>query len=170
MQPSSSNLESTADNYIPGNIEQRKRDFHSSLQTDSTKTLTKGQKRSLRRKRKLQADKDEKCKTLIAFEEEKVALKAQLASQEEDFASATHRYKSDRDSLAEQNSALLAEIEVLKSAEIPAASSEELTKTQLELQNAKRQIEKLKHLKRDLATDGIARFFDSHSLPKFAKK
>ena len=170
MQLSSSNFESASDNYIPGNIEQRKRDFHSSLQTDSTKTLTKGQKRSLRRKRKLRVDRDAKCKAVIAFEEEKDALKAQLASQEEDFASVAQRYKSDRDSLVEQNSTLLAEIEVLKSAEIPAASSDELTKTQLELQNAKRQIEKLKHLKRDLATDGIARFFDSHSLPKFVKK
>ena len=52
---------------------------------------------------------------------------------------------------------------------IPAASSDELTKTQLELQNAKRQIE-LERTKRDLATDGITRFFDSHSLPKIAKK
>ena len=143
---------------------------HDEVQTDSTKTLTKGKKRSLRRKRKLRSDRDAKCKAVIAFEEEKDALKAQLASQEEDFASVAQRYKSDRDSLVEQNSTLLAEIEVLKSAEIPAASSDELTKTQLELQKAKRQIEKLKHLKRDLATDGIARFFDSHSLPKFAKK
>ena len=169
MQLSSSNFESASDNYIPGNIEQRKRDFHSSLQTDSTKTLTKGQKRSLRRKRKLQADKDEKCKTLIAFEEEKVALKAQLASQEEDFASATHRYKSDRDSLAKQNSTLRVEIEVLKRP-VPTAPSDELEKTQLELQNAKRQIEKLERTKRDLATDGLTRYFDSHSLPSLAKK
>ena len=167
----SNNFESTSDNLIPGNIEQKKRDFQSSVQTDSTKALTKGQRRSCRRKRKLRADRDAKCKTLIAFEEEKDALKAQLASQKEDFASAAQRYKSDRDSLAEQNSTLLAEIEVLKRP-VPAASSEELTKThwQLELQNAKRQIEKLKHLKRDLASDSLNCFFDSHSLPKFAKK
>ena len=105
----SNNFESASDNHISGNIEQKKRDFQSSVQTDSTKALTKGQRRSCRRKRKLRADRDAKCKTLIAFEEEKDALKAQIASQKEDFASAAQRYKSDRDSLAEQNSALLAE-------------------------------------------------------------
>ena len=114
MQLSSSNFESSSDNPIPGSIEQRKRDFHSSVQTDSTKPLTKGQKRSLRKKRKLQADKDEKCKTLIASDEAIEALKEQLAAQKEVYASVAQRYKSDRDSLAEQNSTLRAEIEVLK--------------------------------------------------------
>ena len=74
------------------------------------------------------------------------------------------RYKSDRDSLAKQNSTLRAEIEVLKRP-VPASPSDELEKTQLELQNAKRQIEKLKRTKRDLATDGLTRYFDSHSPP-----
>ena len=169
MQPSSSNFESTADNYIPGNIEQRKRDFHSSIQIDSTKTLTDAHKRNLRRKRARLEAKNAQCKALIASDEAIEALKEQLAAQKEDYASVAQRYKSDRDSLAAQNSTLRAEIEVLKRP-VPAAPSDELEKTQLELQNAKRQIEKLERTKRDLATDGLTRYFDSHPLPSLAKK
>ena len=167
MQFSGSNFVSASDNHIPGNIAQLKRNFHSSVPTDSTTTLTKGQKSHLRKKRKLQALKNEKCKALLAAEEETDTLKAQLAAQKEDYSSVAQRYKSDRDSLAEQNSILRAEIEVLRRP-VPAAPSDELAKTQLELQNAKRQIETLKRTRRDLATDSLTRYFDSHPLP--AKK
>ena len=57
MQFSGSNFVSASDNHIPGNIAQLKRNFHSSVPTDSTTTLTKGQKSHLRKKRKLQARK-----------------------------------------------------------------------------------------------------------------
>ena len=86
---------------------------------------------------------------MIASYEAIDALNEKLASQKEDYASVAQRYKSDRDSLAKQSSTLRAEIEVLKRP-IPAAPSDELKKTQLELQNAKRQIEKLERTKRDL--------------------
>ena len=87
---------------------QKIRDFSSTVDSLPTfEGLSRSQKRRLQHKRALRTARDAKLRTEIEAAETTAALTEKLSAQEEDFASVAERYKSDRDSLAKQNSSLV---------------------------------------------------------------
>lgn len=145
----------------PGNIEQRKRNFHASSQSITTsEVLSQGQKRRLQSKRAIRKLKDRAHKAEIKASETKEYFEEKLSSQKEVYSSVAVRYKSDRDSLHQQNKSLVAQLVAQKSASSPALASE-LKQTQLQLKTAQLHIEKLERSRRALATETLGRYFES---------
>ena len=141
----------------PGNIEKQTRDFQSSIPDDSTTVLTASKKRRYRYQRAFQSLIDGKIKAEIALDEQREAFEEKLSAQKEVYSAVAERYRSDCQSKDQRISALRSELDELKD----ASETDKLQQTQLELQNAKRQIQKLERSKRDLATGNLTRYFDS---------
>ena len=89
-------------------IAQKIRDFSSTVDSLPTfEGLSRSQKRRLQHKRALRTARDAKLRTEIGAAETTAVLTEKLSAQKEDFASVAEQYKSDRDSLAKQNSSLV---------------------------------------------------------------